>query len=206
MARKRRRPPKTPSSVNKSASNKDSDQNGTPSKVDFSQLDDDDIEDIDNLTPKQAGVWIQKIDVLRAKIQERTDPTSSKDKSDKSDASHDNITPNPSLTEKVVHDKPSSDSIADTEIPQRTSVLPDEVFFEDEKGTLINQKVIYEWKPVLYAKCSTYGHDSKMCRKGTKQVWVVKNKPSQQDIEEVVGALKVQKAIINETIPPENGV
>ncbi|KAK7289768.1 hypothetical protein RIF29_03690 [Crotalaria pallida] len=111
MARKRGRPPKTPSFVNKSALNKDSDQDGTPSKVDFSQLDDDDIEDIDNLTPKQAAVWIQKIDVLRAKIQERTDPTSSKDKSDKSDASHDNITPNPSLTEEAVHDKPSSDSV-----------------------------------------------------------------------------------------------
>ncbi|KAK7243103.1 hypothetical protein RIF29_37888 [Crotalaria pallida] len=79
MARKRGRPPKTPSSTNKSVTSKPTDHSGSHSKVDFSQLDEDDLEDIDNLSPKQAELWMNKIDILRAKIQEKGVPAGNKD-------------------------------------------------------------------------------------------------------------------------------
>ncbi|KAK7289722.1 hypothetical protein RIF29_03587 [Crotalaria pallida] len=50
----------------------------SPTKVDFSQLDDDDLEDIENLSPKQAELWMQKIDILRAKIKEKATSAGSK--------------------------------------------------------------------------------------------------------------------------------
>ncbi|KAK7255084.1 hypothetical protein RIF29_28486 [Crotalaria pallida] len=43
-----------------------------------------------------------------------------------------------------------------------------------------------------------------MCRKGVKQQWVQKNKPTQKDIDEVVSAVQTKEAIANGTIPHEN--
>ncbi|KAK7256458.1 hypothetical protein RIF29_29908 [Crotalaria pallida] len=71
MGRKRRRPPKTPVSSSKTKDDVDGNSSGSPEKIDLSQLEDDDLEDIDNLSPKQAELWIQKIDILRAKIKEK---------------------------------------------------------------------------------------------------------------------------------------
>ncbi|KAK7244746.1 hypothetical protein RIF29_39572 [Crotalaria pallida] len=71
MAKKRGRPPKTPSSQSKKTVGKAGNNVGTPSKVDFGDLDDEDLDDINNLSPKQAELWMKKIDLLRAKIQER---------------------------------------------------------------------------------------------------------------------------------------
>ncbi|KAK7259328.1 hypothetical protein RIF29_24932 [Crotalaria pallida] len=78
MAKKRGRPPKTPSSASKKDDTGSVGDTGTPSKVDFSQLDDEDLHDIDNLSPKQAELWIQKIDALRAKIKEKATDTGNK--------------------------------------------------------------------------------------------------------------------------------
>ncbi|KAK7255703.1 hypothetical protein RIF29_29122 [Crotalaria pallida] len=71
MGRKRGRPPKTPVSSSKTKDDFDGNSSRSPEKVDLSQLEDDDLEDIDNLSPKQAELWIQKIDILRAKIKEK---------------------------------------------------------------------------------------------------------------------------------------
>ncbi|KAK7255941.1 hypothetical protein RIF29_29370 [Crotalaria pallida] len=71
MAKKRGRPPKTPSL------SKISDQS-TPAKpsdnatiAELSQLDAEDIADLENLTPKQAKTLLQNFDAIRAKIIEK---------------------------------------------------------------------------------------------------------------------------------------
>ncbi|KAK7255480.1 hypothetical protein RIF29_28890 [Crotalaria pallida] len=73
MAKKSGRPPKSPSSA---AKNNNSDRDLTscsPTKDKDSLLDDEDLTDIDNLSPKQAALWLQKIDALREKIKEKVD-------------------------------------------------------------------------------------------------------------------------------------
>ncbi|KAK7267148.1 hypothetical protein RIF29_19812 [Crotalaria pallida] len=79
MGKKRGRPPKTPSFVIKTDETDTTSPYGTPSKIDFSQLDEEDLEDIDNLSPKQVELWVQKIDILRAKIQEKASAIGNKE-------------------------------------------------------------------------------------------------------------------------------
>ncbi|KAK7281507.1 hypothetical protein RIF29_09565 [Crotalaria pallida] len=67
MAKKRGRPPKTPTSTSK---NKDSDTK-PPADVEGLELDVEDLSKIDNLSPKKALAWIEKLDDLRSKIKER---------------------------------------------------------------------------------------------------------------------------------------
>ncbi|KAK4713180.1 hypothetical protein R3W88_019087 [Solanum pinnatisectum] len=43
--------------------------------------------------------------------------------------------------------------------------LPDIINFRNEKGQLIEQRVIYEWKPTLCTYCKKYGHSEEVCRK-----------------------------------------
>ncbi|XP_019232983.1 PREDICTED: uncharacterized protein LOC109213625 [Nicotiana attenuata] len=43
------------------------------------------------------------------------------------------------------------------------------VMFENEHGRIIEQEVVYEWKPVLCEKCDNYGHEMKECRKWIKE-------------------------------------
>ncbi|XP_060211647.1 uncharacterized protein LOC132639194 [Lycium barbarum] len=42
--------------------------------------------------------------------------------------------------------------------------LPDKVYFRNEKGNIIEQKVQYDWKPVLCKYCKKYGHSEVECR------------------------------------------
>ncbi|MDV3201195.1 MAG: DUF4283 domain-containing protein, partial [Sweet potato little leaf phytoplasma] len=74
----------------------------------------------------------------------------------------------PIMVDKVTQDRNRS-NFARVLVEVDPSILPDEVFFEDDNGNVITQKVTYEWKPVLCGKCTMYGHDSKMCRKNTKK-------------------------------------
>ncbi|KAK7281672.1 hypothetical protein RIF29_09864 [Crotalaria pallida] len=62
MAKKKGRPPKSPSPHNSSP------LPSIPKNLDFEQLDDDDFEDIDNLSPKKAASILKKLDMLRSKI------------------------------------------------------------------------------------------------------------------------------------------
>ncbi|KAK7251169.1 hypothetical protein RIF29_34124 [Crotalaria pallida] len=73
MVKQKGMPPKTPTSTSKSTNGNDNKPSESPQRIDFSQLDDEDLADIDSLSPKQAELWIQKIDVLRAKIKQKTD-------------------------------------------------------------------------------------------------------------------------------------
>ncbi|KAK7273603.1 hypothetical protein RIF29_14659 [Crotalaria pallida] len=64
MARKKGRPPKSPSSQTSSRSP----SNAIPKNLDLENLDEDDLEDIDALSPTKAASILQKLDALRAKI------------------------------------------------------------------------------------------------------------------------------------------
>ncbi|XP_016479315.1 uncharacterized protein LOC107800626 [Nicotiana tabacum] len=46
---------------------------------------------------------------------------------------------------------------------------PTSVMFENEYGRIVEQKVEYEWKPVLCAKCKNFGHDIMNCRKQQRE-------------------------------------
>jgi len=44
--------------------------------------------------------------------------------------------------------------------------VPEHIYFENEHGVLMQQDVIYEWKPVVCGKCKGYGHETGGCKKG----------------------------------------
>ncbi|XP_019244532.1 PREDICTED: uncharacterized protein LOC109224406 [Nicotiana attenuata] len=62
---------------------------------------------------------------------------------------------------------------------QMDTKLPDKVFFKNERGLLLEQKVQYDWKPTLCKACRKYGHDEQVC-KTKKQVADVK--PTEEGI------------------------
>ncbi|KAK7288603.1 hypothetical protein RIF29_02069 [Crotalaria pallida] len=61
MARKKGRPPKSPSTHLSTPTN-------IPKNLDLDNLDDEDLEEIDDLSPKKAASILKKLDALRAKI------------------------------------------------------------------------------------------------------------------------------------------
>ncbi|KAK7259546.1 hypothetical protein RIF29_25155 [Crotalaria pallida] len=79
MPKKRGRPPKSPLSSSKTIINEPKIETITPSKDGISHLDEEDLEDIENLSPKQAPLWIQKIDALREKIRAKSGKTYDKE-------------------------------------------------------------------------------------------------------------------------------
>ncbi|KAK7287388.1 hypothetical protein RIF29_00661 [Crotalaria pallida] len=112
MARKRERPPKTPNTpktipINHdiSASELSNDVTGEDGLV----LDAEDLAEIDNLSPKKALAWIEKLDVLRLKVKERADMNTQSEgvSPDPSPVSSERVleTPNPiAPTEKEIDD------------------------------------------------------------------------------------------------------
>ncbi|KAK7260307.1 hypothetical protein RIF29_26254 [Crotalaria pallida] len=74
MAKKRGRPPKTPTSTSKGLIDETVRPTQTPQKPDFSGLDEEELADIDSLTPKEALLWMEKIDLLRERVKEKTNP------------------------------------------------------------------------------------------------------------------------------------
>ncbi|KAF3681641.1 hypothetical protein FXO37_02819 [Capsicum annuum] len=48
--------------------------------------------------------------------------------------------------------------------------LPDKVLFRNERGELVEQKVLYDWKPTLCNYCKQYVHDEDICRKKNPQL------------------------------------
>lgn len=45
--------------------------------------------------------------------------------------------------------------------------VPERIYFENEHKVLMQQDVVYEWKPVVCGKCKGYGHETDHCKKGT---------------------------------------
>lgn len=56
---------------------------------------------------------------------------------------------------------------------------PSVIMFENEYDHSVEQRVYYEWKLILYSKCSSFGHDLKECRIGLRDAAGV-DKPSVQ--------------------------
>ena len=46
--------------------------------------------------------------------------------------------------------------------------VPKHFYFENEKGILMQQEVVYEWEPVLCGKYKGYGRETNQCKKGTR--------------------------------------
>ncbi|WMV45526.1 hypothetical protein MTR67_038911 [Solanum verrucosum] len=47
--------------------------------------------------------------------------------------------------------------------------LPNTIMFENEIGCIVEQKVEYEWKPILCTHCKNYGHEIQNCTKVAKE-------------------------------------
>ncbi|XP_059290290.1 uncharacterized protein LOC132043842 [Lycium ferocissimum] len=45
------------------------------------------------------------------------------------------------------------------------SALPDTIYFRNERGKVIEQKVMYDWKPSVCSICQKYGHTAEICRR-----------------------------------------
>lgn len=43
--------------------------------------------------------------------------------------------------------------------------MPDVVYFQNERGIVVEQKVKYEWRPSKCTHCQGYGHEIQDCRK-----------------------------------------
>ncbi|KAK7259603.1 hypothetical protein RIF29_25213 [Crotalaria pallida] len=82
MARKRGRPPKTPSSSTKKTPEQQTHNEDETFRVDLTLSDEETLEDIDNLSPKKVEVLLRNLDTLRAriegKVQEKEKAKSSK--------------------------------------------------------------------------------------------------------------------------------
>ncbi|KAK7289712.1 hypothetical protein RIF29_03570 [Crotalaria pallida] len=68
MAKKRGRPPKTPTSTSSKDHSPSTHDSPGPQRLDLSQLDEEDMAEIDSLSPKQAERLLKNLDVLREKI------------------------------------------------------------------------------------------------------------------------------------------
>ncbi|XP_070023391.1 uncharacterized protein [Nicotiana sylvestris] len=45
------------------------------------------------------------------------------------------------------------------------TLLLEKIMFRNERGNLIEQKIQYDWKPILCKCCNKYGHNEEACRK-----------------------------------------
>ncbi|KAK7256000.1 hypothetical protein RIF29_29430 [Crotalaria pallida] len=77
MARKRGRPPKTPSSSAKKTPDKHAVVADDHARIDLSMSDEEALEDIDNLSPKKAMALLRNLDVLRDRVKSKI-PTEEK--------------------------------------------------------------------------------------------------------------------------------
>nr|XP_009596610.1 uncharacterized protein LOC104092659 [Nicotiana tomentosiformis] len=82
--------------------------------------------------------------------------------------------------------------------------LPDKVFFRNEKGMLIEQKINYDWKPILCKYFHKYGHNEEDCRKkkGTQalvqQKEQEKSKMVKTQVETELGGKKTRVQVVKE--------
>ncbi|KAK7281726.1 hypothetical protein RIF29_09966 [Crotalaria pallida] len=82
MGRKRGRPPKTPSSSVKKTPTKQAIDVDNQVNVDLSVSDEETLEDLENLTPKKAVVFLRNLDTLRERLLSKLQIGDSLDNSD----------------------------------------------------------------------------------------------------------------------------
>lgn len=90
------------------------------------------------------------------------------------------------------------------EVPMKQQ-LPGTISFYNEHGKIVEQKLEYEWLPVVCKKCSGVGHNEEDCRKGVgKKIWVSKKKlVIDQDGFQQVGSKTTQQVQVDE-VPINN--
>lgn len=83
--------------------------------------------------------------------------------------------------------------------------VPEMIELVDEQGVVFQQKVIYEWKPIICSKCRNFGHLQQDCRVGQlgKEVWKVKR---QAGVAVEAGRAKNQDNLVTQNIKdgPDN--
>ncbi|XP_059306501.1 uncharacterized protein LOC132057943 [Lycium ferocissimum] len=70
------------------------------------------------------------------------------------------------------------------------SMLPDKIFFKNERGDLVEQLVKYDWKPTLCSYCQKYGHMEDQCRKkkgqeNNQKVDIGNGNPQTEEVQKV---------------------
>ncbi|KAH0652597.1 hypothetical protein KY289_030275 [Solanum tuberosum] len=83
------------------------------------------------------------------------------------------------------------------------TTLPEVILFRSEKGNLIEQKVLYDWKQTLCKVCDKYGHSEVNCRKKNtttkREEREVKATRVGQDIQSSIEGIVVQEQISSPT-------
>lgn len=77
--------------------------------------------------------------------------------------------------------------------------LPEMVVFRNKGGSVVEQKVMYEWKPTLCKYYDKYGHDEANCRKKKGQKPVVHEKNGQTSTVEQQNPIEIQKTTSQQT-------
>lgn len=62
--------------------------------------------------------------------------------------------------------------------------VTEKVKYVDENGRLCEQELHYEWLPVVCKNCKAYGHLGKDCRKQKPQVWALKKKTNEPQVDD----------------------
>ncbi|KAK7281821.1 hypothetical protein RIF29_10121 [Crotalaria pallida] len=134
MARKKGRPPKTPSYSAKKTPLHHKETDGDDSLSDLAGLDAEDLDDINNLSPKKAALLLRNLDAIRAKLTGKAiliDDTPqntvnvnesqiNKSKSDGSSHSGDTIVAESEQAEEVSNtkdDNPETDKVVNGDLP-----------------------------------------------------------------------------------------
>ncbi|XP_070008395.1 uncharacterized protein [Nicotiana sylvestris] len=63
---------------------------------------------------------------------------------------------------------------------------PTSIRFENEAGKIVEQKIHYEWKPVMCEKCRNYGHELNECRKFIKEEHEKNEKKQELEMQEKI--------------------
>lgn len=75
--------------------------------------------------------------------------------------------------------------------------MPDVVYFQNERGIVVEQKVKYEWRPSKCTHCQGYGHEIQDCRKkalcfdGQGTNIASSSRPSEQEMEGQPGVITI---------------
>ncbi|CAO2827273.1 unnamed protein product [Amaranthus hypochondriacus] len=83
--------------------------------------------------------------------------------------------------------------------------FPDDIYFINEIEELVNQKVLYDWKPIFCGKCKKMGHTEGKCRMGEPRKRVSKpipRPPKEGKIGATEGEAKEQPNISSSSIQP----
>lgn len=68
---------------------------------------------------------------------------------------------------------------------QIEKTLPKCIYFKKEKGQIIEQRIIYDWKTTICGKCKKYRHSTEVCRKNKEKEAVATKDKSKEEGEKV---------------------